>query len=884
MTGLLGYGTYPIANASPVVIRLLIQQTALNFGVLDLVQTILNTLKLDQSLALRKLLVTFHESGDFQLRQVSSFHNHTGKNIFCLDMYRASREAIIHTGGADGALKTLRINEHDTANRLTDGTSTLPDSRHSPKPKSRYLFRKYSLVSSDCFLAAGVQGEIQLGRLIFEKEAKSASNFQVITETLCVDEDLRSFSAIASLPNKGLVLLGNAKGLIRLYNHNNRSLSVVTQVDQKILGLYAAGSESHSPLSNSSLLSFVTSYVQDFTASLFIISAESSSSDMHVNSITLHLPVHFEINCVSLICSNQCLVLGSRRGALAIYLVSNSGQPLQPLTVIRRVHGDHIMSGVTQITPFWQFTSDNDTITEYFLTCGRDGQYCVHEMKVSKSLENPMSHKIVHHSNPPLGTIIAGAYFDKVSEDLMLYGFHHKNFVLWNETVHTEVLTIDCGGARGNWSIHPSDGTTGGMLLWSQGPALNAYRLPTDSSRPIRAGVHGREIKSMEVLNTPDKNKTIFATGSEDTTVRIFTPIHSQSESTWGSFKCLRVLKQLASLQQVSFSKNGKFLFISGGLEEFCIWKICLIPVFGLAGCLVASSPKNDSNSDLRVTSFDILDVDEPGSEDSFLICLTLSNSTIKIFHFSSSAKDGFTLLARGTYTSNCLTQARFLRKNSTMSLITTCTDGHFALWSLTPLLKPLYTLTSPTLSTKQQFSPAIIAPENIEYDSRYQIHSNSIKSMEITHLSDTLTLIAAGGDDNAVSLSLVSTDFIASDLNASVMTVSIPDAHAASVTAVKVLSQTVTDNTTTVHIASSGNDHQVKIWSVVVDPQKDGTECMNVKNVANEYSNVADISSLDVIYGDADGASTLLDGNGNSKLLVCGVGMEMLRIKPCRL
>lgn len=144
--------------------------------------------------------------------------------------------------------------------------------------------------------------------------------------------------------------------------------------------------------------------------------------------------------------------------------------------------------------------------------------------------------------------------------------------------------------------------------------------------------------------------------------------------------------------------------------------------------------------------------------------------------------------------------------------------------------------------------------------------------------MSDAFTFIAAGGDDNAVSLSLLNTNFTGLEMNPSVTTVSIPDAHAASVTAVKVLSQTTTDHTTTVHIASSGNDHRVKIWSVAVDPQKDGAGRMDVKNVANEYSNVADISSLDVIYGDSDAGT--LDGNENSKLLVCGVGMEMLSIK----
>lgn len=573
------------------------------------------------------------QNDGFQLRQVSTFHNHTGKNIFCLDMYKASSEVIIHTGGADGALKTLRINEHDTANGSTDGTPKLPDSRKSPKGKNRRLFKTYSLVSPECFLAAGAQGEIQLGHLHFERQTKSTSNLQITSETLCIDEDLRPFSTVTSLPSRGLALLGNAKGLIRLYNHNTRSLSIVTKVDQKILGLYATGSESHSLSYNpSSFLSFVVSYAQSCTASLFIVSeAETNSPEMHLDSIALQLPVHLEINCASLICGNQCLVLGSKSGALAIYHVFSTDQPLQPATVIRRVHGDLVMAGVTKIIPFWQFAPDNDTIAEYFLTCGRDGNYCVHEIKVAGASQKQISHKVIHRSNPPLSTIIAGAYFDKNSDDLMLYGFHHKSFVLWNETAQTEIVRIYCEGARGNWSIHPGDGNTGGVFLWSQGPALNAHRLPADSSRPIRAGVHGREIKSMEVLNTTDRKNAVFATGSEDTTVRIFAPNQQQPEGIWGSFKCLRVLKQPSSLQQVSFSKDGNFLFMSGGLEDFFIWRICSIPVFGFAGYHVASSPKDDPNSDLRVTSFDILDVDEPGSEGSFLICLTLSNSTIKV-------------------------------------------------------------------------------------------------------------------------------------------------------------------------------------------------------------------------------------------------------------
>lgn len=148
--------------------------------------------------------------------------------------------------------------------------------------------------------------------------------------------------------------------------------------------------------------------------------------------------------------------------------------------------------------------------------------------------------------------------------------------------------------------------------------------------------------------------------------------------------------------------------------------------------------------------------------------------------------------------------------------------------------------------------------------------------------VSETVSLVAAGGDDNALTLSLINTDFTGSELDASASTISIPDAHAASVTAVRVLqrqARTGKDATTNVLIASSGNDHRVKVWSVDMDLQKNGSDQIDVENVADQYSNVADISALDVVYGGSD-AGTLL--GSNSKILVCGVGMEMLSIKSC--
>lgn len=230
---------------------------------------------------------------------------------------------------------------------------------------------------------------------------------------------------------------------------------------------------------------------------------------------------------------------------------------------------------------------------------------------------------------------------------------------------------------------------------------------------------------------------------------------------------------------------------------------------------------------------------------------------------------------------SNCLTEAQFVPKDSLMGLITASTDGHFTFWNLTSVLEPFYTIAASNLSLKQPLEPTI-TPTSITCESCYQIHSNSIKSLELVPVSETTSLIAAGGDDNALTLSLLHTSLTnTTDEATHVHTVSIPDAHTASVTTVKVISQRKSaDGNTTVDltIASSGNDHRVKIWSVKLDTAKEGVEAISVRNVVNRYSPVADIAALDVVRGDGD-----VDGaegaEGGVKLLVCGVGMEMVRV-----
>ena len=122
--------------------------------------------------------------------------------------------------------------------------------------------------------------------------------------------------------------------------------------------------------------------------------------------------------------------------------------------------------------------------------------------------------------------------------------------------------------------------------------------------------------------------------------------------------------------------------------------------------------------------------------------------------------------------------------KESSLSLITASTDGHFTIWNLTSKLEPFYSLKLATVYAKQPLHTLEISPEHVTCESRYRIHSNSVKSLEMVNLSNTASLIVTGGDDNALSLSLVITDPTNPEANACVSTVIIPDAHAASVVA----------------------------------------------------------------------------------------------------
>ncbi|KAL3435127.1 WD40-repeat-containing domain protein [Aspergillus tetrazonus] len=787
----------------------------------------------------------------FKLTNTCSLHPHNGKHIWSLGMLTAGSKTTVYTGGNDGAVRTFNLVQEAGELICPNRTTRINDTPGSENIKGGGM-RAYEFVTPDHFLVVTTSGEIQIAWA----ESPNTADRRIACETLFVEEDLSSYSIISGLPYKGVAVIGNKLGVIRLYDHETRSLTTVTTAGQRPVGLYLL--DHHKGTDGSANLKILATYTTLDTAEVFHV--HLSAEEPHVERVTLHVPQGFGISCASLIHNNEYLGLGSRYGSFAVYKLQETGS-LEPLLKVARVHSK---DGLTRIIPFTSLSPTDSTPSQYFLTSGRDANYRINVLDVSG---DAVSLRTVH-SPTTLGFNVEGAYIDN-HNDLILYGFGGMGFVVWNESTQAEIAKIHCGGGHRRWAFHPSTRSGESLLLWSQG-GFNATHINAQATRSIRAGGHGREIKALGTYQ-PANGSPMFVTGSEDTTLRILAPRSPNRSGPWGALETQRVLTAHdSSPQHIAWSKDGNFLFTSSAMEDFFVWKIRSIPLFGLAAAIQGQCPKSHPKSELRVTCFDILEVEysQTEAEASFLLCLTYSNSTIKVFHLSCANEDGsFTLLASGTYTSNCLTQVRFLRTASSLCLVTTSTDGHFTLWDITAVLQQFYHLDRP-LRLKQPLSSLSTPEETIACESRHQVHSNSIKTIDMVHLSDTVTLLLAGGDDNAITLTLLHTD----TETGRPATITIPDAHTASVNAVKAIEESIARNSGTVQLsfASSGNDHRVKFWRVTIDmqdrPVLDGVQ---VDNMLDRYSPVADISSLDVVH-DEEGM----------KLLVCGVGMEWFTVE----
>jgi WD40 repeat protein len=344
-------------------------------------------------------------------------------------------------------------------------------------------------------------------------------------------------------------------------------------------------------------------------------------------------PSNFVVTSTGFIEESSQMILGSREGVIALYDVGDTSDPgFGPALLC--VRDAHDREAVTSILTF-KFPGDSQPPQTHILTTGRDCYYSLHKIKTPKDTSPTLEIETVHRSSPPTRIVLEGASMDPSTGVLILTGFRGVHFVVWNESTQTELVAVDCGGGHRTWVHH--SGMDGSFLVWTRAGNLNIFSRTDSAYRALRVGGHGREVKTMAIspsIGTGGEiNRTILATGSEDTCIRLFLLDEEPRSRPCGSFQSVRTLKPSnTGLQHLQWSSDARWLFSSAGNEDFDTWRVRYMPGFGIGVVREGNYPKSQAISELRITHFEAVEVDVGETDmDAFLIFMGYSNSEVKV-------------------------------------------------------------------------------------------------------------------------------------------------------------------------------------------------------------------------------------------------------------
>ena len=773
--------------------------------------------------------------------------------------------------------------------------NALGNQREQNKPDT---FKTYTWISENEVLATTEHGNLLVGILTSNTETTHlGDSWNVSWQHVGRQTSLISSCIATSIPSLGIALLSGTDGILNLYNHRSRETDAVVKLPGKA-GFLKAQSLSGRwnrwfRLSHQSdIVGVLATCLGSSRVTVLMFSpgtptvARSTEGEAGFSAIRechLTLQSKFIVTSSCFLDTETWLILGSRNGDIAIYDLAHT-TPNLALDVapncFQSMHGEDAITLIQTVPGEVSKLTGRTAI----ITAGRDGKWAIR--RVFHTFENSrlcVTLQTMHVGVPPFGPNIEGARFDSTRKYLLLWGFRSKQFVVWNESQKTEVMAMDCGGAHRNWAYTHNQGSSGGgTFAYTKASVCHIHSQTQAPHQVVQHGGHGREIKAMAIspeskTNDDDATLRLVATGAEDTAIRIF--------DLNAHLKCLSVTtKHTTGIQQLRWSSNGQHLFSAAGCEEFFVWRLQLAPLVTIGIVCEASCPAVTEQADLRIMDFATEEIrsshyhdpdnDKNASEPDYLLSTVYSDSSVRLFRYSSGQKKKtFELLSEGSYTTHCLTQATHLHIGETLSgLCTASTDGHVAFWRFpNPLLPSCHDnddhLPTTTTTTTTRHPP-------LHYTTRTAIHQNSVKALDRVSISPLETLIVTGGDDGAIALTRVGIRK-ESEMGFGTARLLIPRAHTSAVTGVVFLGEK-SDRRGGNHnakkgfgLASVGNDQRLKIWEVTVGLEKEGVD---VGRVADVYTSVADASSLGTYRDDAD-------DDGQRWLLVAGIGVERWRI-----
>lgn len=582
-------------------------------------------------------IVSFGEDATYQFwsleetgpEEYSIFHLggsglHSGKNIWSWAVdHDATETAIIASGGADGSIALepksvpfTQESDHIQTWSIEDLGSCCPE---QPSSGRKDKLRSYAFLDSRNLIVTTDAGNV------FSLTTNQEEQAQI--QWICTEPKLRGYSVVTSIPSLSVAFLAGMDGSVLLYTANK-----VTEL-VKSTGKTSALFAQHMPASNAAVqaVGLLVANVEAKTA-LFLIfglkkTSEAVSKSKSMSQWQLSMPKGFVTTSFLIVSlgeaeQNILLVLGSRNGSIIVFslsLAANDGKDTAVAheCLLQKAHGT---DAVTDLA--WVPESDTGNSKGHLFSVGRDGTYAIHRLSKSSAEINL---DLINQTSLPLGNMIEGLHIDETTNHVLVWGFHSKRFIVFDATDELEIMTVECGGANRIWKFEPEGNLQGGHFAWTKASQLCRFSQTQQPRQILSKGSHGREIKAVAVApQNPMESGILFATGAEDTDIKLFA---YQTLDEMPHFRCVRTLrKHNTGIQQLEWSSDGRYLFSSGGFEEFFVWKVEAAPLVGLGVVCESLCPTESALPDLRIMGFSVKE-DVAG----FVITMVRSDSTLRV-------------------------------------------------------------------------------------------------------------------------------------------------------------------------------------------------------------------------------------------------------------
>ncbi|XP_063465579.1 tRNA (34-2'-O)-methyltransferase regulator WDR6 isoform X2 [Symphalangus syndactylus] len=446
---------------------------------------------------------------------------------------------------------------------------------------------------------------------------------------------------------------------------------------------------------------------------------------------------------------------------------------------------------------------------------------------------------------------------------MVILGFHANEFVVWNPRSHEKLHIVNCGGGHRSWAF--SDTEAAMAFAYLKDGDVMLYRALGGCSRPhviLREGLHGREITCVKRVGTitlgpeygvpsfmqPDDLEPgsegpdltdIVITCSEDTTVCVLA-----LPTTTGSAHALTaVCNHISSVRAVAVWGIGTpggpqdpqpgltaHVVSAGGRAEMHCFSIMVTPDPGTPSRLAChvmhlSSHRLDEywdrqrnrhrmvkiDPETRYMSLAVCELDQPSLGP--LVAAACSDGAVRLFLLQDSGRI-LQLFAETFHHKRCVLKVHSFtheapNQRRRLLLCSAATDGSLAFWDLTTVLDHDSTVLEPPVDPGLPYrlgTPSLTL----------QAHSCGINSLHTLPTREGHHhLVASGSEDGSLHVFVLAVEML--ELEEAVGEAglvpqlrvleeySVPCAHAAHVTGLKILSPSI--------MVSASIDQRLTFW-----------------------------------------------------------------------